>query len=70
MVTSKHTVTCPNCKTANDYAIQKVELIDNDVVITYMCACGCHYTNTYALVFVGGYTDGYAYDRDNLIVNY
>jgi hypothetical protein len=70
MVTSNSTVTCPKCQAVNDYVIQKVEVIDANVAITYMCACGCHYTNIYALTYMGGYTDDYYYDRDNLKVNY
>lgn len=69
MVTSKHNVTCPNCNSINSYEIQKLDLIDNELLATYVCECGCRYTDTYALVYLGGYTDNTMYDRDNLIVN-
>ena len=70
MMASEHKVTCPECGVSNDYAIQEMELVDNDLRVTYMCACGCHYTNTYALVFIGGNTEQYSYDRDGLKTNY
>lgn len=69
METRVHNVTCPECGVVNDYVIQKVELIDTDLQVTYFCACGCRYTNTYALVYLGGYTNDYSYDRDNLKSN-
>ena len=37
MMTSEHKVTCPECRVVNDYEIQKMELIDNDLHVTYMC---------------------------------
>lgn len=70
MMTSEHKVTCPECRVVNDYEIQKMELIDNDLHVTYMCACGCHFINTYTLVFLGGKTDDYSYDRDGLKISY
>ena len=66
METRVHNVTCPECGVVNDYEIQKVELLESDAAITYYCACGCRYTNTYALVYLGGFTSDYYYDRDNL----
>lgn len=59
-------VTCPECGVVNDYEIQKLELIEDELHVTYFCACGCRYTHVYALVYLGGKTDGYAFDRDNL----
>jgi hypothetical protein len=70
MVSSVHTVACPCCGVTNDYEIQRIELVDNDVQVSYICSCGCHYTNTYALVYMGGCTNDYHYDRDNLIYNF
>lgn len=70
MMTSEHKVTCPECRVVNDYEIQKVELVDNDVEVTYFCACGTRFVNTYALVFLGGRTDDYYYDRDGLKKSY
>lgn len=66
METRIHNVTCPECKVVNDYEIQKIELVDSDLQVSYFCACGCRYTNTYALVYLGGFTNDYCYDRDNL----
>ena len=33
MMTSEHKVTCPECRVVNDYAIQEMKLIDNDLHI-------------------------------------
>lgn len=66
MVASEIKVACPECGMINDYEIQKLELIDKDLHVTYFCACGCHFTDTYALVYLGGCTNNYSYDRDNL----
>lgn len=66
MMTSENKVTCPECGAVNDYEIQEVKLVDKDLHVTYFCACGCHYTDTYALVFLGGKTEDYSYDRDGL----
>ena len=66
MLTSETKVTCPECGAVNDYEIQEVKLVDTDLRVTYFCACGCRYTNTYALVFLGGNTEDYSYDRDGL----
>ena len=59
-------VTCPNCGVVNDYEVQKVELVGDCAEVTYMCACGSRYHHTYALVYLGGRTDDYYFDRDNL----
>ena len=66
MVTKDLKVICPQCGVVNDYAIQKLELVDSDLEVTYFCACGCRYTDSFALVYLGGRTDSYLYDRDNL----
>ena len=70
MLTSEHKVTCPECGVVNDYEIQKVELIGNDAEVTYFCTCGCRFVNTYTLVFLGGRTNDYSYDRDGLKISY
>ena len=69
MVASKHVVTCPECNAVNDYEIEKLELVDNDLQVVYFCTCGCRFTDTYTLVYLGGHTDLKIYDRDNVIVN-
>ena len=66
MVASHLTVTCPKCGADNRYEIEKLELVDTDLHATYTCACGCRFTDTYALVYLGGFTDSMQYDRDNL----
>ena len=67
MVTSLHKVTCPLCGKVNDYEVAKMELIDVDLHVSYQCACGCVFTDEYALVYLGGHTAELSYDRDNLI---
>ena len=66
METRDRKVTCPLCGVVNDYEIQKVEIVDDCAEVTYFCACGCRYHNLYALVYLGGRTDDYYYDRDGL----
>lgn len=67
MVTSSMQVTCPECNAVNQYEIEQMELIDTDLQVTYTCTCGCRFTDTYALVYLGGRTNSIEYDRDNLI---
>ena len=68
MVTNNITVVCPKCKAINSYNYIHMKLYDNDLHITYSCeACGSDYTNIYTLVYLGGYANGFEYDRDNLI---
>ena len=67
MMTGRVQVTCPECAEANHYDIEKLELVDTDLHVTYRCACGCYFTNVHALVYLGGYTDTIMYDRDNVI---
>lgn len=69
MVTNNTQIVCPKCKRANCYEIIKSEYIDADLHATYSCeACGIEYTNIYALVYLGGYTNSMQYDRDNITV--
>ena len=67
MVTSRIEVTCPKCGASNCYEIEKLELVDTDLHATYACTCGCRFTDTYALVYLGGFTENMQYDRDNLM---
>ena len=70
MVTSSIKVTCPCCN-SQDYELVKLELVDIDLCASYTCKeCGRRYTDTYALVYLGGHTDVCVYDRDNLISNH
>ena len=67
MVTATTKVVCPLCRAVNNYEIIKSDYIDTDLHTTYKCGkCGCHYTNIYTLVFLGGRADGVMYDRDGL----
>lgn len=67
MVTSTTTVVCPNCRKGNCYEIQKLELIDTDLHVSYLCeTCSTEYTNAYALVYLGGHMLNKSYDRDNI----
>lgn len=68
MVTNNSQVVCPKCKSVNCYEVTKLSLVDIDLHATYSCeACGSEYTDTYALVYLGGKTNNYEYDRDNVI---
>ena len=67
MVTNNPKVVCPKCGSINCYDVITTKLYDIDIHITYSCeACGSEFTDTYILVYVGGYTNSYEYDRDNL----
>lgn len=67
METSIKTVTCPICGSVNRYTVTDLQMIDSDLNATYICdECRSRFTNTYALVYAGGYTETFAYDRDNL----
>lgn len=69
MVTNNIQVVCPKCKAVNSYEILSLKVYDNDLHIAYSCeACGCDFTNTYALVYLGGYANNMQYDRDNITV--
>lgn len=60
-------IVCPACETINAYNIVKLSLVDIDLQVTYSCEkCGTIYTDTYALVYLGGKTDTQEYDRDNI----
>lgn len=68
MVTNNSQVVCPKCKSVNCYEVTKLSLVDIDLHATYSCeACGSEYTDRYALVYLGGKTNNYEYDRDNVI---
>lgn len=70
MVTSSIKVTCPCCN-SQDYEIEHLNLVDTDLCVSYTCKeCGRRYTDTYALVYLGGNTETFEYDRDNLISNH
>ena len=66
MVTSRVKVTCPKCGEESLYEVEKLELVDTDLHVSCTCTCGCRFTDTYALVYLGGFTDDMWYDRDNL----
>lgn len=69
MVTNNFKVVCPECGSVNDYVIHKSEYIDTELYTTYFCEeCGCLFTDIYALVYLGGYTETEKYDRDNITV--
>ena len=69
MVTNNIQVVCPKCKGVNCYEITGLQLIDTDLHATYTCeACGTEFTNIFALVFLGGKTNTFEYDRDNITV--
>lgn len=67
MVANNYAVVCPKCKQANCYAIRSLNLIDTDLHVSYLCeTCETEYTDTYALVYLGGHTLTSCYDRDNI----
>lgn len=67
MMVSNCKIVCPSCKAINHYDIVKLELVDIDLQATYSCEkCGTIYTDTYALVYMGGKTATQEYDRDNI----
>ena len=50
MVTNTTKVICPNCRKGNCYELQKLELFDTDLHVSYCCeTCGTEYTDVYAL---------------------
>lgn len=69
MVTSTHQVSCPKCGKVNSYEIANLQFVDTDLQATYQCECGCRFNDIYALVYLGGFTDGQWYDRDNVSLN-
>ena len=69
MQTSVIMHTCPCCRSTNDYTIVDMQLIDNDLLVTYQCnECSVRYTHTYALVYQGMNTAQGYYDRDNILM--
>lgn len=69
MVTAMPRIVCPVCKSINDYAIDNLSLVDIDLHASLICnQCKSRYTDIYALVYLGGYTDTISYDRDNISV--
>ena len=67
MVTNNYAVVCPNCRKANCYEIKTLTMIDTDLHVSYLCeTCSTEYTDTYALVYLGGHMLNRSYDRDNI----
>lgn len=70
MVTNNVKVVCPKCGSANCYSLIDLKLYDTDLHATYSCdVCTTEFTNIYTLVYLGGHTSVYEYDRDNLRVS-
>ena len=68
MVTNNIMNVCPKCSDINHYIITKMELVDTDLHVSYLCEnCGAEYTDVYALVYLGGHMLAVSYDRDNVI---
>lgn len=69
MVTNNHAVVCPKCRGINCYAIKKLDLVDTDLLVSYLCeTCETEYTDEYALVYLGGHMLASRYDRDNIAI--
>lgn len=67
MVTTAYAVVCPKCRANNCYEIKKLDLIDTDLYVSYLCeTCSTEYTDAYALVHLGGHMSNISYDRDNI----
>ena len=70
MVTNNMSVVCPKCGSANCYSLTTMKLYDNDLHVTYSCdVCETEFTNVYTLVYLGGHTSVYEYDRDNSFIS-
>lgn len=67
MVTNCVKVVCPKCNDVNNYIITNMQLIDNDLHVSYYCeTCGAEYTDIFSLVYIGGHMLTVSYDRDNI----
>ena len=67
MVANNFAVVCPKCRATNCYEIKKLELIDIDLHVSYLCeTCSTEYTDYYGLVYLGGHMPNRSYDRDNI----
>jgi transposase-like protein len=70
MVTNNLKVVCPKCGSANCYSLTSLKMYDNDLHATYSCdVCETEFTNVYTLVYLGGHTSVYEYDRDNIFIS-
>ena len=70
MVTNNLKVVCPKCGSANCYSLTSLQMYDNDLHATYSCdVCETEFTNVYTLVYLGGHTSVYEYDRDNIFIS-
>ena len=69
MVANSFLVVCPKCRKANCYEIKKLELVDTDLLVSYLCeTCETEYTDAFALVYLGGHMSSGSYDRDNITI--
>ena len=67
MVANNFAVVCPKCRATNCYEIKKLELIDIDLHVSYLCeTCSTEYTDHFGLVYLGGHMLNKSYDRDNI----
>ena len=67
MVANNFAVVCPKCRATNCYEIKKLELIDIDLHVSYLCeTCSTEYTDRFGLVYLGGHMLNKSYDRDNI----
>ena len=67
MVANNYAVVCPKCRQVNCYEVKKLELIDIDLHVSYLCeTCSTEYTDYYGLVYLGGHMPNRSYDRDNI----
>ena len=67
MVANNFAVVCPKCRATNCYEIKKLELIDIDLHVSYLCeTCSTEYTDLFGLVYLGGHMPNRSYDRDNI----
>ena len=67
MVTNNPAVVCPKCRQVNCYEIKRLEMVDTDLHVSYLCeTCSTEYTDIFALVYLGGHMPNKSYDRDNI----
>lgn len=69
MVTNTTKVICPKCRGINCYEIKNLQLIDTNLLVSYLCeTCETEYTDEYTLVYLGGHMLASRYDRDNIAI--